>query len=684
MARKKKANEQKEIVYAPIIPQPITETIEKNYMPYTMSVIVSRAIPEIDGFKPAHRKILYTMYKMGLLTGRLTKSTNIVGSVMKLHPHGDQSIYETMVRLTRGNETLLHPFIESKGTFGKQYSSDMKCAAARYTEAKLDPISAEIFDGIDKNAVDMVDNYDGSMLEPVLSVNERLSKSKSARMRLANPPAYKPKKEKKKTNNLPYGYEKVEQIVHKSSANKKLEKPKFTSIEDRIAKQKEEDAKKPKIVLGLLIGLGALVIVGGILIAVFAGKAGYFDGYAKDGYTVSITFDSNGGTFKGSDSSVIDLYNPDKVGEDGIKLLAPDDSRRDKNNALTVTKAGYFLAGWYTERTPIDPANPDAGYTYSGRWNFESDRVKLDPEKTYTPEESALTLYAAWVPYYNYEIYAKNESGETVLISTASALKLTIPEWTEGAVSLEMDNFPSRDGYTLDKVTYLDGSELDIKPNENGTKFIEGDWDKATATSLTPTIKLLTTWVEGERYRIYSTEDLRKSADPNGYYEIYADLDFSNVEWPQAFANGKFNGQIFGNGHKIIGATIESTSRSRISNGLFSSLGENAHIENLEFVDITHKVNIISVAPGTTFGLIAGSAADSASFDNVKVSGKILIGDDCASLADSADYTMHKLFVGGSTKGIEENILVEKANPATKTFSIKVDDDGTVSITKGD
>lgn len=168
MARKKKQNEIEQIAYAPIIPQPITETIEKNYMPYTMSVIVSRAIPEIDGFKPAHRKILYTMYKMGLLNGRLTKSTNIVGAVMQLHPHGDQSIYETMVRLTRGNETLLHPFIESKGTFGKQYSSNMKCAAPRYTEAKLDPFSAEIFAGIDKNAVDMVENYDGSMLEPVL------------------------------------------------------------------------------------------------------------------------------------------------------------------------------------------------------------------------------------------------------------------------------------------------------------------------------------------------------------------------------------------------------------------------------------------------------------------------------------------------------------------------------------
>ena len=168
MAKKKKQNEVQEIVYAPILPQPITETIEKNYMPYTMSVIVSRAIPEIDGFKPAHRKILYTMYNMGLLKGARTKSANIVGAVMKLHPHGDQSIYETMVRLTRGNETLLHPFVDSKGNFGKQYSSETKYAAPRYTEAKLDSFCETLFDGIDKNAVNMVDNYDGTMKEPQL------------------------------------------------------------------------------------------------------------------------------------------------------------------------------------------------------------------------------------------------------------------------------------------------------------------------------------------------------------------------------------------------------------------------------------------------------------------------------------------------------------------------------------
>lgn len=165
MAKKK---EEKVIHYAPIVYQPITETIEKNYMPYVMSVIVSRAIPEIDGLKPAHRKLLYTMYKMGLLTGPRTKSANIVGQTMRLNPHGDASIYETMVRLTRGNATLLHPLVDSKGSFGKQYSSDMKYAAARYTECKLDPICAELFGGIDKNAVDMVDNYDATMKEPLL------------------------------------------------------------------------------------------------------------------------------------------------------------------------------------------------------------------------------------------------------------------------------------------------------------------------------------------------------------------------------------------------------------------------------------------------------------------------------------------------------------------------------------
>jgi len=148
--------------------QQITQTLIGNYMPYAMSVIVSRAIPEIDGFKPSHRKILYTMYKMGLINGGRVKSANAVGEVMKLHPHGDQAIYETMVRLSRGNEALLHPYVDSKGNFGKAYSRDMAFAAPRYTEVKLTPLCRELFGDLDKDAVDMVDSYDGRMKEPTL------------------------------------------------------------------------------------------------------------------------------------------------------------------------------------------------------------------------------------------------------------------------------------------------------------------------------------------------------------------------------------------------------------------------------------------------------------------------------------------------------------------------------------
>ena len=174
--RKKKAEEQPKMKTNPNVfglrgettEQLITDTLEQNYMPYAMSVIVSRAIPEIDGFKPSHRKLLYTMYKMGLLTGARTKSANIVGQTMRLNPHGDAAIYETMVRLSEGNQALLTPFIDSKGNFGKVYSRDMSYAASRYTEAKLSKICSAVFDDIEKDSVDFSDNYDGTMKEPLL------------------------------------------------------------------------------------------------------------------------------------------------------------------------------------------------------------------------------------------------------------------------------------------------------------------------------------------------------------------------------------------------------------------------------------------------------------------------------------------------------------------------------------
>ena len=175
MAKKKTPQEGKKFdnpnvmgLHAEVLEQPITETLELNYMPYAMSVIVSRAIPEIDGFKPSHRKLLYTMYQMKLLGGQRTKSANVVGQTMKLNPHGDAAIYDTLVRLSRGYGALLHPLVDSKGNFGKVYSRDMAWAASRYTEARLDPICAELFRDIDQDTVDFVDNYDGTLQEPAL------------------------------------------------------------------------------------------------------------------------------------------------------------------------------------------------------------------------------------------------------------------------------------------------------------------------------------------------------------------------------------------------------------------------------------------------------------------------------------------------------------------------------------
>ena len=437
---------------------------------------------------------------------------------------------------------------------------------------------------------------------------------------------------------------------------------------DKLIKKHRESGNKLNIPVLIAAIAGAIFLLAGIIWAIANGNKDYYSDYENEGYTVKVTFDSNGGTFKGSDSSVIDLFKADDIGEDGIKLLAPDDARRDKNNALTVTKAGYFLAGWYREMTAIDPANPDAGYSYSGKWDFESDRLT----------ENELTLYAAWVPYYTYEIY---DSETNTLVATTSAINLTIPKWNSGDVTLDMDNFPVREGYTLipDEVDY---SASDIIVNEiNGKTTITGKWDEDSATSLTPTIKIYTKWQEGERYRIYSTEDLRKNASVSGYYEIYADLDFAGLEWPSVFANDKFEGKIFGRNHTISNVTVESTSRSRINNGLFSSLGENAYIENLSFENITHKINLMSVAPGASFGLLTGTVAEGAEFNNVSISGKILIGDDCAAIAGNNDYTIGLIAGVGEISGIESDVSVEKANPGNNTFGIEIDGN-TVSLTK--
>ena len=448
---------------------------------------------------------------------------------------------------------------------------------------------------------------------------------------------------------------------------------------------KEAIRKKRKLLYIITGAVGAaLVIAITVAIILGAGKS-KFDDMAKAGYTVSVTFDSSGGTFKGSDSSIIDLYKPEDIGTDGITILAPDDARRNKNNIMTVTKAGHFLAGWYRNRSLVDENDPSKGYTYSGKWDFANDKLTVDPTKTYDPDESVLTLYAAWVPYYTFEIYADDD--RTTPILTTSALYLTIPSWKDGDVTLAYDNFPEREGYTLTGVYNFD-TDAKIEGSfatESSTKrTITGEWDEETATSKTPVIKLYTRWEEGKRYRIYKPEDLTANADLNGYYELHANLYFNDTDWPKAFQNGEFNGVIIGNGKKISNVSIESTSGSRLANGLFASIGKNARIEKVKFENITHTIDVASVKPGTSFGLLAANVSDGASFSGVTVSGKLVFGDNCATLVGT-DVTIGKLVASGNTSGISgiNNILVEKKNEASSAFDLSVDDDGEITIVAG-
>ena len=408
----------------------------------------------------------------------------------------------------------------------------------------------------------------------------------------------------------------------------------------------------------------------------------------------TVTFDSNGGTFKGSDASIIDLFKVEDFANGGVKLLAPDDPKRDKSNALTVSKANHFLAGWYTERALIDENDPSKGYTYSGKWDFSSDVLTIDTTKSYTAENSVLTLYAAWVPYYVYEIYAENESGDMALVASTSAINLTIPEWKDGDTSLSMDNFPKRSGYTLNEVFYDEDMTDKVvgTPDKNGKKkTITGEWDAATATSLTPTIKLYTTWDEGERYKIYTAEDLRKNAVAHGYYEIYADLDFTATAWPTVFTDGKFTGTIIGlddnktpTERKITGISIESSSRNRLNNGIFGTIDEGARIEKITFENIVHTVNVMEVAPGASFGLFAGSVNGTVIFKDVTVKGKIVIGDNCAELIGTdAVYTISTLAGNGDVSGITHDITTEKANKDNAAFDFEVAEDGTITLKAG-
>lgn len=383
----------------------------------------------------------------------------------------------------------------------------------------------------------------------------------------------------------------------------------------------------------LFFGLLALSFV--LLLSGCGEAATPYETNNNDGYSVSVKYDANGGTFTTNTSVIVDSFNTD--GKSEIALILPDDSRRG-NDAFTATKNGHFLAGWYKERVETTDDDGNKIYTYSGKWDFEKDLLKIDKNKAYSADEPALTLYAAWVPMFEIEFYSL-DSGElidTMQFDPTGEKQLQVPVWDEETGAVEMFDFPKREGYTFNKA-YFDAEGTNELSGETLTHPGVVNLENATATD--SVLKLYVDWHEGEWYRIYTVDQFIESASLNGNYELFADLDFEDEIWPTTFMYGNFGGVIKGNGHTIKNVEFTQTNNSKVNAGLFGHITDTASISDLSFENITFTIKAGTRKVGTSYGLFAGTLSDKASITNVNIlNSHLQIDSSCYFGVD--DYTI--------------------------------------------
>lgn len=383
----------------------------------------------------------------------------------------------------------------------------------------------------------------------------------------------------------------------------------------------------------------------------------------KEGYNVSVKFDIGEGMFAGRQELVlVDVFNLNNEkenanGQKEITVLPPDSALRG-SEAFDVAYSGHYFVGWYQNRHEVKDADGNISYTYSGKWDFNSDKLTLDPNKDYSADEPVLTLYAAWVPLTNFEIYSQNQSGKFELIKNVPASYIEIPQWDESTGSLTKTNFPTRDGYTFD-CAYTD--EACTKKITETQLF--GNIDYENGVLLSDTVKVYVTWLEGSWYKIYNAKSFASINDTNANYEICANLDFSSVNWKNtAFAKETFNGTIVGNGHMI--SNIYAFNQDATEGGIFKSLGANASIKDVTFKDVSYKIDSVPFrTQSVCFGLLASKAADGAVLEGVSFEGdcKIIIENNC--LADVPRPQVDYIFGDGNNRGLEsENITIEGLN----------------------
>ena len=341
-----------------------------------------------------------------------------------------------------------------------------------------------------------------------------------------------------------------------------------------------------------------------------------------ENYTVSVKYDANGGVFTTNTSVIVDSYNVsdlkvDASGNAQIALITPDNSLRG-NDAFTAVKNGYFLAGWYAERTETQDEEGNSIYVYGKKWDFDKDLLKVDTSKTYSSEEPVMTLYAAWVPMFEIEFYslANGELINTLTYDPTVADEIMVPAWDKETGAIEMYDFPTQKGYTFEGV-YLDaeGKQQITTDSFNHTGVI----DYINGMAKNPTMKLYVDYVEGEWYHIYTVEQFVKNASLSGNYEIHADLDFTDQVWPTVFMYGNFTGSIQGNGHTFKNIQARQTNNSKVNAGLFGNLTETAGISDVTFENASFTIQSGTRVVGTSYGLLAGTISDAAKISNVKI-----------------------------------------------------------------
>lgn len=395
----------------------------------------------------------------------------------------------------------------------------------------------------------------------------------------------------------------------------------------------------------------------------------------EENYNVSVRYDANGGTFTTNTSVIVDSFNIDDLkknsdGEAEIALLSPDNSKRG-NDAFTAVNSGYFLAGWYSERTENKDSDGNVYYTYSGKWDFDKDLLEIDSSKEYLAQEPVMTLYAAWIPLFEIEFYSL-DSGEymdSLIFDPTTSGEISVPAWDKETGAIEMFDFPERTGYTFNKA-YFDAKGEQVL--NSATVKHPGVVNYETGTAENSVMKLYVDWTEGEWYHIYNVDQFIENASLNGHYEIHADLDFADEIWPTAFMYGNFNGEIKGNGHTIKNVEFAQTNNSKVNAGLFGYLTDTASITDITFENISFTIKKGTRVVGTNYGLFAGTISNDATISNVKILNSTLkIDSSCYFGVD--DYRVGLVCgMGNATvvKDAEIDCVVVGDNPESLDVSV--------------